>query len=313
MFRVDGSNADALHGRVCWHVSKSLWISLHIAICLVFALPMATPGAIGVFLLLTWLTLLFGHSVGMHRRLIHRTFVCKPWLDGVLIYFGVLVGMAGPFGIIRVHDMRDWAQRLPECHDFFSHRRPLWMDAFWQLHCRFEFNRPPEFHIERQTLNNRWLQLLERTWMLQQLPLATALYLLGGWPWVVWGISARIVVSVVGHWTITYLTHNPGPGNWFVPHAGVQASDRPGLGWLTMGECWHNNHHAFPESARIGFSGQTDPGWWVIRRLQRIGCVSEVRLPRPETEREDIVRITKATLLQKRASDNPVDVTNCDR
>ena len=59
-------------------------------------------------------------------------------------------------------------------------------------------------------------------------------------------------MSVTGHWIVTYLTHNPGPGAWRVPDAGVQASNLAGCGLITMGECWHNNHHAFPESARMG-------------------------------------------------------------
>jgi hypothetical protein len=34
-------------------------------------------------------------------------------LERFLVWLGVLVGMAGPFGILRIHDIRDWAQREP--------------------------------------------------------------------------------------------------------------------------------------------------------------------------------------------------------
>ena len=38
-----------------------------------------------------------------------------------------LVGMAGPVGMPRTHDLRDWAQRQPQCHDHFGHRgRQAW-------------------------------------------------------------------------------------------------------------------------------------------------------------------------------------------
>ena len=131
--------------------------------------------------------------------------------------------------------------------------------------------------------------------MLQQLPLAALLYLGGGWSWVVWGVPVRVCVSVIGHWVVTYLTHNPGPGRWRVRGAGVQATDLPGYGFITMGECWHNNHHAFPESARIGLGSQeVDPAWTVIRYLHRIGVVTRVGLPRPETARDDIEERTAA-------------------
>jgi fatty-acid desaturase len=47
-----------------------------------------------------------------------------------------------------------------------------------------------------------------------------------------------------------------------------------------MGECWHNNHHAFPGSARLGLAaGEWDPGWWVLSGLKRIGLVWGIRLP----------------------------------
>ncbi|MEO0975004.1 MAG: fatty acid desaturase, partial [Pseudomonadota bacterium] len=209
-----------------------------------------------------------------------------------LVYLGVLVGMGGPFGVIRIHDARDWAQREPACHDFFSHRRPFLVDLLWQLNARFEWHEAPTLRIEAAVREDRFYQFLERTWMLQQAPLAWLLYSLGGYAWVVWGIFARVFVSVCGHWTVTYFTHNPGPGRWWVPGAAVQASNLRGFGLLTLGECWHNNHHAFPESARIGLEpGEVDPGWWVIRMLERWGLVWRVGLPRGRGERADLIEM----------------------
>ena len=227
--------------------------------------------ALALFVVSTYITLLLGHSIGMHRRLIHRSFDCSKWLERVLVYLGTIVGMAGPFGLLRVHDVRDWAQREPRCHDFFSHRRPLLLDAAWQLTCRFEFEHPPAFRIEPEFADDRFYRFLERTWMLQQLPVAAVLFAIGGWGWVAWGVCVRVIVSVTGHWVVTYLTHNPGPGAWHVPEAGVQASNLS-AGFATMGECWHNNHHAWPGSARLGHArGEWDPGWWALCAMRRLG------------------------------------------
>lgn len=245
--------------------------------------------ALAMFVVLTYGTLLLGHSVGMHRWLIHRTYESPRWLARFLVYLGVLVGMAGPFGVLRIHDIRDWAQRVPACHDFFSHRRSLLVDALWQLNCRFEFERAPDFRIEPDLLQDPWLQWMERTWMLQQLPLALLLYWAGGWAWVVWGVFCRVSISVAGHWVVTFCCHNPGPGRWRVSGAGVQASNLSGCGLITMGECWHNNHHAFPESASMGIeAGQTDPGFWVLGRLEAMGLAWNVGRPRHEDKREDL-------------------------
>lgn len=289
VLRVHAHGADASAGRVVWAPVKSLWHAA-LAISAVALIPFATSVAsVVVFLVLTYATLLLGHSVGMHRKLIHQSYDCPKWLERTLVYLGVLVGMSGPFGILKVHDVRDWAQREPTCHDFFSHKRSLLVDAFWQLNCRFEFERPPSFSIEPEIRSDPFYRFLERTWMLQQIPLAIGLFALGGLSWVVWGICVRVTVSVAGHWTITYLTHNPGPSPWWVHGAGVQASNLNGYGLLTMGECWHNNHHAFPESARIGLNrSEFDPGWVVITSLRRAGLISRVGEPRDQSAREDL-------------------------
>lgn len=288
VLRVDGAGADPTAGRVRVHWSKAIWNAIMLA-GTIAALFTATWQAVLLFLILTYSTLLIGHSAGMHRMMIHRSFKAKPWLARTLIYIGTIVGVAGPFGIIRIHDTRDWAQREPECHDFFAHRRPFFQDLVWNLFYRFEFRAPPKITIEPELARDPFYRMLEGTWRLQQLPLALILYLSGGWAFVFWGICARVFVSTAGHWSVTYFCHNPGPGSWDVKGAGIQASNLNGLGLLTYGECWHNNHHAFPESAKIGLEkGQSDPAWWLIKAFQRAGWVCDVRLPRDADQRSDL-------------------------
>ena len=95
---------------------------------------------------------------------------------------------------------------------------------------------PPTLRIESEVAADRFYQILERTWVLQQVPVALALFWLGGWSWVVWGVFGRVFVGVAGHWTVTFWTHNPGPGTWTVPGAGVQASNLVGAGFITRGD-----------------------------------------------------------------------------
>ena len=289
VWRVHGLHADPCVGRVVWAPVKSLWNTAMMVTAVIAGPKTVAFDSVLLFVLLTYVTLLLGHSVGMHRLLIHRTYECAKPLARLLIYLGVLVGMAGPYGVMRIHDIRDWAQRLPDCHDFFSHRRSLLRDAWWQLHCTFKFESPPVFEIERGFLDDPWLRWMDQTWMMQQLLLAALLYACGGWAWVVWGVCCRVSVSVAGHWVVTYYCHSPGPGNWHVIGAGVQAANLNGLGVVTMGECWHNNHHAFPESARMGLdANQTDPGYWVIAKLRDWGLVWNVGLPRESSLRGDL-------------------------
>lgn len=195
-----------------------------LAVSLLFAPAMVTSSALLVFAALTGTTLLLGHSVGFHRRLIHRGFDCPLWLERALVWVGTCVGMSGPLTMVRTHDLRDWAQRQPQYHDYLSHRRPMLVDAWWQLHCRLALAQPPAFNLG-QTGRDRFYRLLEASWMLQQLPIAMLLFAGGGWSWVVWGICVRVTVSVTGHWFVGHLAHRSGPQSWLVTEAGVQAHD----------------------------------------------------------------------------------------
>ncbi|MGV3482411.1 MAG: acyl-CoA desaturase [Sphingobium sp.] len=276
---IETPGCSPTHGTVRWDPVHSLWNGAMLLVTLLLGPLLFSWGAFLLFLAMTGTGLLLGHSVGFHRLLIHGSFRTPPWLEHVLVWFGTTVGMSGPFWMIRTHDLRDWAQRRPDCHDYLAHRRPMIVDAWWQIHCRLVLERPPAFDLGRIG-RDRFYRFLERTWMAQQLPIAALLFLIGGWGWVVWGVCARISASVTGHWFIGHLAHRRGPQSWLVDGAGVQAHDVPWAAVPTMGEAWHNNHHAFPGSARIGlYPGQSDWGFVFIRLLARTGLAWNVRTP----------------------------------
>lgn len=287
---VDTPGCSPVSGKVRWGPIHSLWNGSMLAASLVLAPMMISWSALLVFLLLTGATLLLGHSVGFHRRLIHRSFECPVWLEYVLVWAGTCVGMSGPLWMIRTHDLRDWAQRQSDCHDYLSHRQPMLIDAWWQLHCRLELERPPTFHIS--AAGDRFYRFLEATWMAQQIPIAVILFAFGGWSWVVWGVCVRVSMSVSGHWFVGHLAHRTGPQSWLVTNAGVQAHDVPWAAIPTMGEAWHNNHHAFPGSARIGlYPGQIDLGYSLILLLERMGLAWSIALPEHLAREKALTRV----------------------
>lgn len=270
----------ALHGLVRWAPGRSLWMLGMTAAAMIFGPIYVTPSAVLLFLVSSAITLCLGHSIGVHRLLIHRSFEAEPWVERVLIYLGTLVGMAGPIGMVRLHDMRDWAQRQAECHDFHAHRAALPRDAWWQMHCRLDLATPPRIELEPTIAQSRYLWFLERSWMAQQLPWALLFWAIGGLPWLVWGVPVRVAIGVTGHWLVGHITHRHGRHNWRIAGAGVQGYDLPIAAWLTFGEAWHGNHHAWPGSAKLGLMpGQRDPGWWMLLLMRRLGLVHDLRLP----------------------------------
>jgi hypothetical protein len=128
--------------------------------------------------------------------------------------------------------------------------------------------------------------------MWQQLPVALLLHAWGGWGFVVYGVCARVTAGVFGHWLIGYWAHNRGDMRHEVRGAAVQGHNVRWTSLLTMGECWHNNHHAFPGSARLGLApGEWDPGWWALLAMRRLGLAWNLRLPTDLAPRPELVAL----------------------
>ena len=156
----------------------------------------------------------------------------------------------------------------------------FWRDALWQMHYKQVLDQPPVLHIEERVTRDRFYRFLEATWRWQQVPLAIALFALGGIGFVLWGIGLRVAVSLAGHWVTVHFAHTRGERPIVQDDIAIDGRNLPALGLVTFGEAFHNNHHAFPRSARMGHdASQIDPGWWVIRALAMLGLAWNIRTP----------------------------------
>lgn len=307
-------NADPVLGKVVWDMPRSIWNTVMFGGAVFLAPVYFSWSALVLFFVLTGITLCAGHSVGFHRRLIHKSFDCPKWLERVLVYMGTIVGMGGPIWTIKLHDSRDWAQRQSNCHAFLRHEHGFLRDGFLYLHGRLVLDSPPGFDPGPGIADDGFYRFLDRTWMLQQLPIAAGLYWAGGLPWLVWGVFVRVAACTTMHWAISYFAHTKGPSDWEVDGAVIQAHNVPLLAIPTMGESWHANHHAFPSSARHGlYPGQIDLGWHFVRILETVGLAWNVKTPkdlparktiRPISERAvDVVSDEQLKALMKDRSD----------
>ena len=188
-----------IEGKVHYAPLRSLWFLGMAGSAIVGGIWFFTWSGLCVFSIATGAVLLLGHSLGSHRKLIHNSYECPKWLEYALVYLGVQVGLAGPLGLMRAHELRDYAQRLPTCHGYLRHGSAFWKDAWWQLNCELRLKNPPKIAIEPRIAEDRFYRFLEATWMLQQVPPALALYFLGGWSFVAFGTCARVTAGVFGH------------------------------------------------------------------------------------------------------------------
>ena len=93
----------AVVGIVEYAPMKSFWISTMYILGIIGGALTFSWEAVSIFLVSSALTLCLGHSLGMHRRLIHHSYQCPLWLEYCFVYLGVLVGLAGPIAVSYTH------------------------------------------------------------------------------------------------------------------------------------------------------------------------------------------------------------------
>lgn len=265
-------------GRVRFDAGKTLWLWGMAIPCLVFGIPAMTRATLVLSLALAFATLCIGHSVGLHRGVIHRTYEAHPAVRGVLVYLFVLSGLGGPLSWARLHAVRDYWQNRADCPRYFAYGHSMARDFLWNLHLRFEpADRRADARLPADVLGDPWLDFLERTWPLHVLLLALAVLVGLGPGAVATCVCARTAAGIVGHWLVGYAAHAWGERRFVVPGATESGTNVWLLGILSFGEGFHNNHHAFPRSARMGMrSREIDLGWAVIWTLERLRLVHGV-------------------------------------
>ncbi|NBD08204.1 acyl-CoA desaturase [Corallococcus sp. c25j21] len=266
-------------GQVRFDAFKSLWLWSMVIPGVVLGPLSVTPATLTASLGMTFLTLCLGHSVGLHRGVIHRTYEAGPVVRGALAYLFVLSGLGGPLSWARLHAVRDHWQNQRDCPPYFAYRHSLARDFVWNLHLRFDAADDRALsRLPPDVMEDRWLRFLARTWPLHVLALAAVTFAVGGPGAVAVCICARTAGGILGHWFVGYVAHVWGSRPHAVPGATESGTNVWLLGVLSFGEGFHNNHHAFAGSARMGLrTHELDLGWLSLRAMEAVGLVRSVR------------------------------------
>jgi stearoyl-CoA desaturase (delta-9 desaturase) len=229
-----------------------------------------------VALVLHWMAVGFGISLGYHRLHTHRGFKCSKAFEYFLAVCGTLTLEGGPIFWVATH--RQHHQLSDVEGDPHSPRDGgFWAHMGWILFGDTHHNNTELMGKYAPDLGRdqfyRWLNSYH--WV----PLTTlGLILLaaGGWSMVLWGIFLRTVVGLHGTWLVNSATHMWGTRRF-------ETKDDSRNSWwvalLTFGEGWHNNHHAHPVSARHGLAWyEFDISWITLKVFNAIGLVSDLRV-----------------------------------
>jgi len=231
-----------------------------------------------------------GVTVGFHRLFTHRSFATKPWMRGVFAALGSMA-IEGPV-ISWVADHRKhhaFADQPGDPHSPHVDHGVGWRGALRGLlhaHMGWLF-----IHTQRGARTRyapdlvadpvvRWVDRTFVFWALGGLGAAFGLgWLIGGTltaalTGLLWGGAVRILVLHHVTYSINSLCHFFGRRRF---DTGDESRNLAWLSFLSLGEAWHNNHHAFPTSAAHGLR------WWeldlsslVIRGLERVGLAWDV-------------------------------------
>jgi len=230
----------------------------------------------------------FGVTVGLHRLLTHRSFRARR---PVKITFAILASMAIEGPIIewvanhrQHHAFSDIEGDPHSPHEHGGGFRGA-LAGLWHAHIGWVFSLGEGANEERYApdlLRDRDIKLISDTFVVWAL-LSVGLPAAAGWlvaggegalDGLIWGGLIRIFLVHHITFSINSLCHFFGRREY---ETGDESRNLAWLAPLTFGESWHNNHHAFPTSARHGLGRrQLDPSARLIALLQKLGLASEV-------------------------------------
>ncbi|HVA36044.1 MAG TPA: fatty acid desaturase [Candidatus Dormibacteraeota bacterium] len=263
--------------KVAW--PTAIWLTSVHALALLACLPQFFSwSGVAVAALLYLATGILGINLLYHRTLTHRGLELPKGVEYTLALVGSLAAQGGPISWVathRVHHAKSDREGDPHGTD----RGLFWAHMGWMLFKDPRFSKDsatfaryaPDLH------GQAYYRFLDRWFIVLQVVLGLALLAIGGWSWVIWGVFVRLVVTYHITWSVNSAAHAWG-------YRTYQTKDRSTNNWwvalLAAGEGWHNNHHAFPTSARHGLRRREfDLTWLIISALAALGVAREIVVP----------------------------------
>jgi len=235
-----------------------------------------------------------GITVGYHRYFTHRSFRTNRAVEAVLAALGSMA-MEGPVltwaAVHRSHHQHSDHDDDP--HSPHGHGATWWgmLRGMWHAHMGWMLSGTRR-GLDRYVVDLqadplvRWMSRRWWLWVFVGLALPAALGGLLTQSWLgvllgfIWGGPVRVFLVHHVTWSINSVCHIWGTRPF---RSRDESRNNVVFGVLALGEGWHNNHHAFPTSARHGLRWwQLDVSYLVIRGLALVGLAHDIRTPSPE-------------------------------
>jgi len=248
------------------------FVAVHVACFAVFWTGLTWQAVtLGIAL---YLLRIFAIGAGYHRYFAHRAYRTGRIFQFILAFVAQTSAQRGALW---------WAARHRRHHRYsdteLDVHSPV-LRGFLYAHLGWIFvpsNDPTDYAEIRDWVRFRELVWLDRQPYLPAIMLGVATWLIAGWPGLVIGFCWSTVVLWHATFCINSLAHVVGRRRYVT---GDQSRNNWFLALLTMGEGWHNNHHAYQASVRQGFRWwEYDPTYYVLRALSYTGLVWDLHVP----------------------------------
>ena len=221
-----------------------------------------------------WVAGSWGIGIGYHRLLTHRGFKVPKWLEYFFSTCGTLALQSGPLAWVTTHRVHhaftegEKDPHSPRNGTYWSHIGWIFRGTAQNQSMAMKQRYSPDL------MKERYYVVLDTYYFVTTVAVAILLLAIGGWTMVVWGIFLRTVAGWHFTWLVNAATHIWGTRRF---ETRDDSRNNALVAAVTFGEGWHNNHHAYPRSARHGLTWQEfDVNWVQIRILEKLGLIKNV-------------------------------------
>jgi stearoyl-CoA desaturase (delta-9 desaturase) len=216
---------------------------------------------------------MFFITAGYHRYFSHRSYKLGRGMQFWMAVGGTLAVQKGPLWWAANH--RDHHRYSDTVDDVHSPRRGFWWSHVgWFLCRRFDATHLDRVRDLAAYPELRWL---DRWHLVPPTLLGVAICLVGGASGLLVGFFLSTVLLYHGTFLVNSLAHVIGKPRY---ETGDDSKNSWVIALLTMGEGWHNNHHAYPSSTRQGFFWwEFDPTYYALVVLSWLGLARDLRQP----------------------------------
>jgi len=215
-----------------------------------------------------------GIAIGYHRLLTHRGYSTPKWVEYFIATCGTLALQGGPIYWVAVHRMHHKYTDKPG--DPHSPRDGKWWSHMgWILNGSLHNQTEALKQYAPDLVRDRYYRWLNQYHWVPLTVVGLSLFASGGWSWLLWGTALPVTIGFHVTWMVNSITHL-----WGQRRFATSDDSRNNL-WvalLTGGEGWHNNHHAYPVSARHGLAWyEMDINYYGICLLEKFGLASHIK------------------------------------